>query len=348
MNLFRKKNIFLDSAAGHDNPSAIYDEGIKAKASLSESRGKIAKILNVQARDIIFTSGGTESDNLALLGIFEALKDKISKPHVIISRFEHPAVREAAKEIERRGGEVSIVDALDVVKHLKPNTALVSIIYVNSETGKIYPVAKIARQIKAFRKENGTKWPYLHSDASQAAGLLPLSVERSGVDLLTLDASKVGGPKSTGLLCVKSNVEIKPILFGGGQERGLRPGTENVESIKAFASALERAEKNRERDFKHFTDLKKIFLEEVTKLIPEVVVNSPEDSVPKIVSLTLPQQLHEFLAIKLIERGVLVSTGSACKNLGEEEQEAIRLSFEPETTRKEVLAVARIISEVVI
>ncbi len=338
MNLFRKKKIFLDFAAGHNNPSAIYAEGVEAKKSLAEARSKVAQILNVQARDIIFNSGGTEADNLAILGVFEALKDKVARPHFIISKFEHPAVREAAKEVERRGGEVSVVALEDIEKNIKPNTVLISVIYVNGETGEINPVAKISRVVREIRKKNGSKWPYIHTDATQAIETLVVSAERLGVDLLTLER----------LLIVRPNVEIRPIIFGGGQERGLRAGTEDVLAIVNFANSLVEMEKSREKLSKHFEEIKKVFLAEVQKLLPEAIINSTKESVPNIVSISMPNKLHEFLAIKLAERGVFVSTGSACKNIGVEEAEALRFSFGGETTKVEVIEAARILSEVVL
>jgi cysteine desulfurase len=340
MKLSRKKGIFLDHAAGRNNPAAIYDEGLEAKGELQEARQSVAQILHVQARDIIFTSGGTEADNLALLGVFEKAKENIEKPHVIISTLEHPAVREAAKEIVRRGGEVSIVEpeVEKIKKALKPNTVLVSIIYAESETGRIQPIAKIARIIKEFRKERGASYPYFHTDATQAAYTQPVSVEKLGVDLETLER----------VLVVRSNVVIRPIIFGGGQERGLRAGTEDLKAIKAFVAELIATEKDKEKLNEKFSKLREIFMEELTSLSPKVEINSIGLCVPNIVSISFPGQLHEFLAIKLAEIGVQVSTGSACKNLGEEEREALRISFGAETSEKEVREAARIISEVVL
>ncbi|MBX4188985.1 cysteine desulfurase [Candidatus Parcubacteria bacterium] len=355
MNLF-KKIIFLDHAAGRENPSAIYDEGVEAKHALEEARTRIARVLHVQARDIIFTSGGTESDNLALLGVFEAHREKILKPHIVISNVEHPAVRECAKEVVRRGGEVSVVDmredgTLDpqkVLHAIKESTVLISLMYVNNETGAVHPISKISRLVEEYRKKRGSKLPYIHTDASQAATVLSVDVLKLGVDLMTLDASKVGGPKGAGLLVVRPGVKIKPILFGGGQERGLRPGTENVEAIKEFAQALEEAQGQREEQFERLSSIKKTFIEEVKRLLPQAIFNSPALSVPSIVSMSFPGLLHEFLAVKLNERGVCVSTGSSCKNINTEEREALRFSFGPETSKKDVLEAARLLREVVI
>ncbi len=356
MNLFKKKPIFLDYAAGRKNPSALYEEGMLARHVLLEARTSIARMLHVQARDIIFTSGGTESDNMALLGVFEALRQNQVKPHIIISSVEHPAIRECAKEIQRRGGEVSIVSveedggltAEKVIKEIKAHTILVSIMLVNNETGALHPISRIARLIAEIRKKHGTKLPYFHTDASQAASLLSLDVSRLGVDLMTLDASKVDGPKGVGLLVVRPGVEIRPIMFGGGQERGLRPGTEQVEAVHLFARMLEAAQQRREEVYAHCAALKTIFLEGLHKRVPEAVVNTPQESVPHIISVTLPGKLHEFIAVKLSERGVCVSTGSSCTHLNEEEREALRFSFGRETTKAEVQKAVRLLQEVML
>jgi cysteine desulfurase len=357
MSFFKKKRIFLDYAAGTDNSSAIYEEGAKAKKVLEDARTKIARILEVQARDIVFTSGGTEADNLAMLGVFEKSREKVTVPHVVISSIEHPAISECAKEIVRRGGEVTVVEAEEgivsaeaVLKAVKENTVLVSIMYANNETGAIQPVGKIARLIAEYKKANATKFPYMHTDASQAGNFLSLNMSSIGVDLMTLDASKMSGPKGAGLLVIRPHVELMPILFGGGQERGLRSGTENISAIVAFADALEVAQKNKTSESERLEKLKNIFIAEIKKELPEVIINTPEkNSLPNIVSVSFPNVLHEFVAIQLDEKGVCVSTGSSCNSTkDQEEKAALRFSFGRETTEKEVREAIRVLKEIML
>lgn len=347
MSLFSKKRIFMDYAGGKDNSSAIYSEGVEARRKLENARTSIARILHVSLKDIIFTSGGTEADNLAILGVFEKAKEKINKPHVIISSVEHPAISETANETERRGGEVTILEVdedgrispQEVLKALKENTVLISIGLANGETGTIQPISKVGRLVREYRKEKNTNFPYLHTDASQAANFLDLSVESLRVDLMTLDGSKVSGSHGSGCLVVRPNVNLLPIIFGGGQERGLRSGTENVSAIVNFAEALILANKNREKESERLNSLRKYFIEEVKKKIPNVIINGSEEyTLPSIVSLSIPNVLAEFVALKLDQKGIMVSVGSACnsrKNLPD--KETIRFSFGKSTTKSEIV-----------
>ncbi len=347
MNLFPKKRIFLDYAGGKDNPSAIYAEGVEVKQKLEEARTRIARILHAGSKDIIFTSGGTEADNLAILGVFEKAKEKIQKPHIIISSVEHSAISETAKEVERRGGEVTVIQVdedgrispQEVLNAVKENTILISIGLANGETGTVQPVSKIGRLVREYRKEKNTVFPYLHTDASQATNFLDLSVESLRVDLMTLDGSKVSGFHGSGCLVVRPNVNFLPIIFGGGQERGLRSGTENVFSIVNFAEALVLANKNREKESERLNSLRKYFIEEIKKKIPNVVINGAEEyALPNIVNLSIPNILAELVALKLDQKGIMVSVGSACnsrKNIPD--RETIRFSFGKFTTKNEIV-----------
>ena len=342
-----KKRIFADYAGSRDNPSSIYKEGVEAKRKLEDARTRIARVLGVQARDIIFTSGGTESDNLAVLGSFAP------GAHIVISDLEHPAIREAAKEFERRGGDVSVVQSENGVVHadkvaqaLRPNTVLVSIMYANNETGAIQPISKIAKLVNAERKRRGGAYPYMHTDASQAINFLPLRVSALGVTLMTLDASKAEGPKSIGLLVVRPGANLHPIMFGGGQERGLRPGTENVSAAVEFANALERAEECRESESARLAKLKHKFVTQLKSELPNLVINTPDESLPHIVSVTFPGQLHEFIAIKLDEAGIAVSTGSSCSTRANEaDKEAIRFSFGHDTREHDIEEIIRVLKK---
>ncbi len=391
MNLFNKnlkeKRIFLDYASSTPvlpevkkvmekylekdfyNPSAIYEEGVKLRTELNNFRKEIARILHVTAKDIIFTSGGTESNNLAVLGIFEAFRGKIEKPHFIVSSIEHSAILETVKEIERRGGEVSIisvneegfVSAEEVIKNLKETTVLVSIILSNNEIGTIEPISRIGRKIKEYRKKQNSSYPYFHTDASQAANYLSLDVTSLSVDLMTIDGSKIYGPKSSGLLVVRPNVLIRPIIFGGGQENGLRSGTENLFLISGLAKAISIANNDREKERERLNSLKLFFIDEIVKKFPNLIINTPkENSLPNIVSISFPGQIGEFIAIKLDQQGIMVSTGSSCgifKDIGASEtikaigkkdlaESTIRFSFGRETTKKNLEKVIKSLEKV--
>lgn len=305
------------------NPSAIYEEGIGIKNDLENFRASVARIVGAGQNEIIFTSGGTESDNLAILGSLEEYKNSHPKlrPHIIISSIEHPAVVKAAEEVVRRGGEMSVipVDGEGIVNPekvrlaLRPNTFIVSINYANGEIGTIEPIARIGRIIKEYRKRMESGYPLLHTDASAAAGLLPLELEKLQCDMLTLDSSKIYGPKGVGILAVRRGVRLRPQIVGGGQEKGLRAGTPSIPLIAGFAAALESADSMRESEFQRLAKLKKIFLDSVLKKIPQAALNGSSDSsLPNIASISILGILSEFLVLKLEKDGILVSVGTAC------------------------------------
>jgi cysteine desulfurase len=280
MNLFNKffkkkaERIFLDYASatpvipavGQEmvkffsrefyNPSAIYEEALKVRSTVDDYRTRVAKIVGSTAKEITFTSGGTESVNLAILGVVEEALNTTRRPHIIISAIEHPAVVKAAEEVVRRGGELSVVEvneeglvSVESIKNLvKKNTVLVSIALANSEIGTLQPIARIGRMLKEIRKERGGAYPLLHTDASSAASYVSVSLETLQCDLLTLDGAKIYGPKGVGILATRRGVKFHPIIFGGGQERGRRSGTTNPALIAGFSKALEIAQEEREKE----------------------------------------------------------------------------------------------------
>lgn len=338
------------------NAGAIYKKAVRVRDSLESYRTGIARILGVGAKDVIFTSGGTESDNLALLGVFEASEKK--NPHIIVSALEHPAILEAANEIRRRGGEVSFVSPNDeglispeeVMSLVRENTVLISVALANGEIGTVQPVARIGRLLKKFRTF-GESSPYLHTDASQAALTQDIRMESLHADLLTLDAGKIYGPKGVGALIVRPGVSIRPQILGGGQERGLRSGTVNVALVAGFSKALEIISAERVREAERLRSLKGSFLSRVREEFPGAVINSSsKESLPNIVSLSFPGELAEFIAIKLEEKGVMVSTGSACAALKDDpgnagvralgkvglEESTLRFSFGRETSERDI------------
>jgi cysteine desulfurase len=372
---FQKKKIFMDYASATPvlpevkqvmeeywskdfyNPSAMYEEGVRVKKYIEVCRTEIARLVGAAKSGIIFTSSGTEANNLAILGTVAAAESK--KPHIIISSIEHPAILEAALEVERSGGELSIVPVNgtgvvtpeNILRAIKPNTVLVSVMLANNEVGTIQNVAKIGRLIREYRKKRDSSYPYLHTDASQAPAYIDTNIEKLQSDLMTLDASKIYGPKGIGLLVVRASVMLRPLILGGGQERGLRSGTENAALIAGFTRALHIVSKEREAESKRLKELQEYFVTEVGRLVPRVIVNTPPDqSLPNIVSLSVPGLLAELILLKLEKNGLLVSVGSACSSdemtsgspviraLGKEElsESTLRFSFGRSTTRAEV------------
>ncbi len=311
------------------NSSAVYQEGLKIKDEIEQNRARIARSLGVSSKGIIFTAGGTESDNLAILGAFEMFKKlggptakkRLGRPHIIISAIEHPAIVAAANEVVRRGGEVSILEVNEdglvsikaLEKLLKKNTFLVSVGLANNEIGTVQPIPKIGRLLRKCRKERNSIYPYLHTDASQAPGYLNINIESLQTDMLTLDSSKIYGPKGIGLLAVRAGAEVHPIIFGGGQENDRRAGTLNPALIAGFAKALEIALRDRGKEAEYLEDIRNYFINTITKSVPQAVINgSKENHLPNIISVSLPNTLSELVLLKLDREGLMVSVGSAC------------------------------------
>lgn len=348
------------------NPSSIYMDAVKVRSLINDARSKIAKILNVRSSDLYFTGSGTESDNLALLGVFEAYRqDKdfsSAPPHIITTKIEHPAVLEVCKEIENRGGEVSYVDVdesgivryEDIISEIKDNTVLISVMYANNEIGVVEPISKISREINRWKRQNKRSekgFPFLHTDASQAPLFLDCNCERLGVDLMTLDGSKIYGPKGIGLLYRKHFVPVKPIMFGGGQENGLRPSTENVPAILGFTKAFELATLEREDFSKKMLELNRYCLQKIKDNFPDIELNGDlEKRLPNNVNICIKDSNAEFLVIKLDELGILCASATACKNLDDESSSyvlnalgksdcassSLRFTFGRDTNKKDI------------
>ena len=347
------------------NPSAIYQEGLEVKKEVEEYRSRVAKLLGVSHKDIVFTASGTESNNLAILGAYEAFKESqkgsrhpITKPHIIISAIEHPSVVRAAEEVVRRGGDMSIVPVNEeglvspeairlAVKH---NTFLISVSMASSEIGTVEPIAKIGRIIREERKM-GKTYPLLHTDASAAYLYLQVNLESLQADLVTLDSAKVYGPKGAGLLAVRRGVSLRPIVQGGGQERGLRSGTINPALIAGFSRAIELAASERMEESARTERLRGYFVDKITQEIPQAVINGSGDSrIPNIVSVSIPGVLSEFALLKLDQEGIMVSGGTTCslderesgspviRALGKPElaEATLRISFGKFTTDEDV------------
>jgi len=301
------------------NPGGLYEEGRKAKDAVDDARRTIAQLIGAREEEIIFTSGGTESINLAIFGISDAALS--SKLHVITTKFEHHAVLNPCEALQKQGlevtylavGEEGIVNPEDIKKALRPETILVSIMYANNEIGTIQPITEIGKIIKAYKLETKNSKLAFHTDACQAAGYLDLTVNNLGVDLMTLNGPKIYGPKGIGVLYKRMGVKIKPQILGGGQEMRLRSGTENVPYIVGMAKALEIAQEEKEKESHRLTELRDYFIAELQKRIPKVALNGhPAKRLPNNVNVSILDIEGEALVLRLDDVGISFSTGSAC------------------------------------
>lgn len=312
------------------NPSSLYRVGRRAKDALDQARETSARILNCKPEELIFTGGGTEAINLAIFGTAHfysnILKNVgISRGHIITSKIEHHAVLHSLEALGKEGFEVTYLDVdeyglvnpEDVRKALRQDTLLVSIMYANNEIGTIEPIEEIGKVIKEVREERkavGNTTPiFFHTDACQAAGALNLDVQKLGVDLLAFNASKIYGPKGVGCLYIRRGVRVKPLIYGGGQENNLRSGTENVPGIIGFAKALEVAHAEKERENARLIELRDYFTKRLLAEIPKVVLNGhPVKRLPNNINVSVLDIEGEAVILYLDERGIYISTGSAC------------------------------------
>lgn len=293
----------------YGNPSAPHAEGREARALIDSARTRIARTLGVKADELVFTSGGTESNNLALGWVPDNC-------HVIISAFEHPSVAEAAEALKSRGVTISyarpntdgIVTPDAVEKLLQPTTALVSIVAVQSEIGAIQPIREIARMLE-------TRAPkvILHTDACQNPMFLDLSPHRLGADLVTYDAQKIRGPKGAGLLYHALRVPLTPVTHGGKQERHLRPGTENTVDIVGMAEAFGLAQEMRMKNEKRVREVRDYFINLLKQEVPEAELNGGvKHRIANNINISIPGADGDYLAVLMDARGVSVSPRSAC------------------------------------
>ncbi len=315
----------------YGNPSSLYQSGRRAKRAIELAREDTAKILGCSPEEIIFTGSGTESDNLAVVGAARALRARGS--HLIVSAIEHKAVLESARELEREGFTVTYfpvdrlgrVDPKKLAAAIRPDTVLVSVMYANNEIGTIEPIKEIAEAIRKKKKIeagpdvafapalSGGFSPLLHTDACQAAGYLSLSVKELEVDLMTLNGSKIYGPKGVGALYVRKGVKISPLILGGEQESGLRAGTESVPLIAGFAEALKKASESREAETKRLAPLRDYLAKRLKEEIPDLIINGdPENRLPNNLHVSVPNIEGESMLLLLDNYGIEASTGSAC------------------------------------
>ncbi|GAX90321.1 cysteine desulfurase family protein [Effusibacillus lacus] len=335
--------------AEYGNPSSMHAAGRRARQAVEKAREQLAKALGAPANDIVFTSGGTESDNSAIVGA--VLANRAERRHIVTTTIEHHAVLQTCEFLEKMGCEVTyispdsdgIVKKEEVLAAIRPDTAVVSVMYVNNETGAIQPVEEIAHACA----EQGVLF---HTDAVQAVGLLPIDVKAGKIDMLSLSGHKLHGPKGIGALYVRRDANWHPILHGGSQERKRRAGTENVAGIVGLGAAIERMVKHRRANYEHILALKHRMLDILKEEVDFLVVNSPEQSVPSIVSVSFPGVSADTMLMNLDMAGIAAASGSACTSGSLQPshvltamnleptcvKSAIRFSFSEQTTLEEV------------
>lgn len=346
---------------GFGNASSIHSFGREVKVALDESREKVAKFLNADPLEIYFTSGGTESDNLAIKGVAWANRKKGN--HIITSKIEHHAVLESCKFLEREGFEITylpvdrygIIDPEELKKNLRKDTILVTIMYANNETGIIEPI----EELSVITKENGV---FFHTDAVQAGGKKKIDVNKLGVDLLSLSAHKFYGPKGVGALYIRRGVRLTPLAHGGHHEKARRAGTENIPGIVGLARAMEIAHSDMENEEKRLKSLTNSFFDKVTKKIPDVFLNGHlEKRIPNTLNLSFKGVEGESIILNLDLKGIAVASGSACTSGSLEPshvlsamgvapdlaQSSLRFSFGRSNTMEDVDYVVEVLPEIV-
>lgn len=377
-----KRAIILAEGAYWSNPSALYAEGVRAENQLDQARKSISDSLSAQKDEIIFTSGGTEANNLAIQGVLRGIVragKNLRHFHAITTNIEHSSVLNCFKEFEAMGLSVSyiparpngIIDPLAIKKTLQKNTILVSVMFANNEIGTIQPINEIARIIRHFLSsgrsvrsnltESEIIKPIFHSDACQAPLYLKLSVNQLGVDLLSIDAHKIYGPKGVGALYVKRTIPIRPMMFGGGQEGGRRPTTENLPAIVGLAEALKLALERRGKESKRLLRLRDYFFSELEKAFPLAVINGDKTNrLPNNVNVSFPGFDAQELLIRLDALGVACSAKSSClkdqsesyviRALGgsaDRASAALRFSLGRDTNRKSVDKTIQLLRDIV-
>jgi cysteine desulfurase len=379
-----KKRVYLDYASGAPalpivlnssknlekqffaNPSSIHQDGVRSKKALENARGEIAKFFDAHADEIIFTSGGTESNAIALRGVFEYAKSQPEflnkKPHIVTTKIEHPSVLKTCEILEKNGvhityvsvDESGLVSPKSIYEVLTPETILVSVAYANNEIGTIQPIKEIAKEIRRYKKNNkdSNQYPVFHTDACQAIQYLDIGVERLGVDLLSWNGTKIGGPRGIGALYIKRNSPISAIYSGGEQEGGIRSGTENVPAIIGFANTLNQSRSKFQKEYNRVLEIRDYCLSQTNKKFENVRINgSTSDRLPNNINISFENFTSELLVLELDAKGISVSAGSACSSTkdagshvlaalyGNEDEKkwgSIRISLGNETKKQDI------------
>lgn len=336
----------------YGNPSSMHKKGVEAEKYVRYSKEVIAKSLKVQEKEILFTSGGTESDNIALIG--GAYANYRAGRHIITTRIEHPAVLQPCAYLEEQGFEVTylpvdangVIRLSDLERAMTRNTILVSIMHVNNEIGSIQPIAEAGALIKRMNPNT-----LFHVDAIQSYGKCRIYPKRMNIDLLSVSAHKIHGPKGVGFLYINEKAKVRPILFGGGQQRGMRSGTENVPGIAGMAKAVELCYTDLDTKVAHLYQIRERFIQGVSRIEGIKINGCPGmEGAPHIVSVSIQGVRSEVMLHALEDKGIYVSAGSACssnkpaisatlKAIGVEKQyldSTIRFSFSTFTTEEEI------------
>jgi len=331
------------------NPSSIHELGGEVEKLQNRAREQAANILQVNSSEIVFTSGGTEGNNLAIKGI--ALKHQNRGKHIITSKVEHASVYETCKSLEDLGFTITylpvkpngVIDIEQLEKEITDETILISIMYVNNEIGSIQPIFDIGKKLKKYPKI------FFHVDAVQAFGKVPLYLNDSGIDLCTLSGHKINGLKGTGLLYVKEGTSLYPLFHGGNQEFGLRSGTENVAGNVSFVRALRLMKEKEQNQWKQLKNLYEKLYQGLKKL-DHLKINSSLDGAPHILNVSVPGLKPEVVIHALYEKGIIISTQSACSSKqfdksrvlsacgisDERASSGLRISLSYETTEEDI------------
>lgn len=310
------------------NPSATYLAAKQVRHDIEAARASVAATLGVRPREIVFTAGASEANNLAIHGVMQ----RYPEAKVLVSAIEHYSVLKAAQKyacelipVDQKG----LIDVTGLGDQIDDQTVLVCVVYANNEIGTVQHMADIGRlvtKVRADRQKRGVALPlYFHTDAAQAMNYLAVQPKRLGVDLLSLNGGKIYGPKQSGLLFVATGVELAPQILGGGQEWGLRSGTENVPAIIGLATAIAQAAEQREAENHRLKALQQSFIKLLAEKVPQVVVTAPTDhKLPNIVHITIPGTDNERLMMELDERGVQCALGSACSASSDEPSHVLK------------------------
>ncbi len=360
------------------NPYSVYEKGVKAFGIIKDAKKTIAGVLSCSAGEVVCTSGGTEANNLAVIGLWRGIKDVLQKKstqlHVVTSTVEHKSVLEPIAFLEREGVLVTrlrpekdgTISPEKLKEALTDKTFLVSLMYANNEVGSINNIRELAKVVRQHRKKKtssvhepawpvgklSTKnFPYFHTDACQSVSTLPLEVPSLGVDLLTLNSAKTYAPSGVGVLFVKKNTPLAPIMFGGGQEAGLRSGRENPALISAFAYGLSICAKERVKEHERLSKLKTYFILKIKKIFPNVSINAGEGGLSYVVSICIKGLDAELAVFQMDHEGFQISQASTCMNtstysysyvvkeISENascETESLRFSFGRWTVKKDI------------
>lgn len=394
--LFTKERVYLDYASASPvsdrvknamkpflsqwffNPNGLYTRAVSVREKLDGFRNSIASYFGVAGSEVIFTSGGTESDNLAILGVVSHIQHTRpeSVPHIVVSSIEHSAVLETAQFLEQTGSarvsyvpvnDMGVVDLEVLKKSLTPETVLVSVMMVNNEVGSIQPISDVVKSVRHFKKHTlgnpHAVYPLVHTDASQALLYQNVYIPRLGVDMLSCNGGKIYGPKGIGVLVRKKHVPMLSMMHGGGQEFGVRPGTQSVSLIAGIAEAFQETKEIQTQEVERLWRLYDEFVSNLQNKLPQVILNSSRGvCVPGIINISVPGIESELLLLELDTRGFEVSSKSACKyddpdesyvlramkgSGDHEEQGTLRISLGRHTSAKDLKRFVEALSEVI-